>query len=294
MNLLVFAGLPVAADDTLDPSRVGWSDIQVKATKFFLSMTTGISIANIDYASLREILLDPGAGDPIAPGGSNRELVVGIDGLGRHHETRLYLDAATGAAVQRISHDSGGRLRHRIYRFTDAGAYQWSWWPAGAEEKRLPPERWREWSDRPEGMRPYSVEPPGSIITEPAGLLYIIGAAPLSEPGDVYEVMAYMRGNVFPVRIRVIGREDIRVEFDERSAESTLERNGKMSAIKLLIQGEADENGENRFELLGMRGDIVMHIDPETRAPIQLQGKIKIIGQVTMRTRILTRRASGG
>jgi hypothetical protein len=299
-SFVLFAGLPVTADDTLEPSQVGWSAIQVKATKFFLSVTTGISITDINDLSLQEILLEPGQGNPISPGHSNRELIIGINGLGRHHETRLYLISATGAAVQRISHDSGSRLRHRIYRFTDIGAYQRTWWPVGAEEERLPPDRWPEWSERSKGLRPYTVNPAGSIVTEPAGLLYIIGAAPLYEPGDAYEIMAYMRGHVFPVRVEVVSRENINVNFADHKESGLVQLKGKRPAIKLVIAGspdgrgddpeDDDGDGKNRFELLGMRGDITMHIDPDTRAPLQLQGKVKILGKVTMRIQSLTHR----
>jgi hypothetical protein len=294
MLLTFFACIAEAQSETaagrLDASRVGWSAVQIKATKFFISMTAGVSVSEIDAAALRQTLIDPGEGSPTDPGRSTQELVIEINGLGRSHETRLLLNALTGAAVQRTSHDSRGRLRHRIYRFTDAGAWQMSWWPVGAEEERLPPGRWLEWSEQSEGLQPYTIEPVGSIVTEPLGLLYIISAAPLSEPGDRYDTLAYMRGHVFPVHVEVIGRENLRVGFDDHSGQSTVRRKGEQTAIKLSIRGEAGEDGENRFELFGMRGDILMHLDPETRAPLQLKGKIKFLGQVTMRIQSLTHR----
>ena len=51
------------------------------------------------------------------------------------------------------------------------------------------------------------------------------------------------------------------------------------------MRGEAVDDGdsENEFELLGLRGDIDLHIDPETRAPLQIEGRVKIAGHTIMR-----------
>jgi hypothetical protein len=49
-----------------------------------------------------------------------------------------------------------------------------------------------------------------------------------------------------------------------------------------------DGDSDDQFELLGLRGDIDIHIDPVTRAPIQLEGKVKIAGHAVMRLTHLT------
>ena len=53
----------------------------------------------------------------------------------------------------------------------------------------------------------------------------------------------------------------------------------------MLIRGEGVEDGDSddEFELLGLRGDIVLHLDPATRAPLQLEGRVKIAGNAKMR-----------
>ena len=81
--MLTGAPAPGAADTALDPDRIGWSAVQVKATKFFVSMTAGISINPLGMASMQGILIEPGEGRPVAPKGSMRELVIRLRGLGR-------------------------------------------------------------------------------------------------------------------------------------------------------------------------------------------------------------------
>jgi hypothetical protein len=100
---------------------------------------------------------------------------------------------------------------------------------------------------------------------------------------------------VHRVHVEVTTPETIKVDYQERDGESSVERKGKQQVITLLIRGEAldDGDGEDEFELLGLRGDIIMHMDPKTRAPLQLSGKVKIAGQVTLKIKsLIARQAS--
>ena len=42
------------------------------------------------------------------------------------------------------------------------------------------------------------------------------------------------------------------------------------------------ENAEN-FSFLGMHEDIAIHIDPESRIPLQVSGRIPTVGAVTLK-----------
>jgi hypothetical protein len=199
------------------------------------------------------------------------------------------LNAHDGATLQRTSHDSGKRNRHRIYRYTDVGAYQKTWWPVGDAEEDLPTDQWRQWSKYEEGMRPFAEEIHGEIVIDPGALLYIVGTAALNEAGDKVEILAYARSNVHRVTIEVAGLEKIKVNYDQEGGANPGQKKGKIDAVKLLVRGRMVDDGDSddEFELLGLRGDIDIHIDPETRAPIQIEGNVKIAGHAVMRlTRI--------
>ena len=278
-----------AMESSFDPARVGWSEVQFHASLLFFSVDANIALSDRTAAEITDHLIDPGEGVAVTPDDKVQELRFTTAFFGRHTTTDLLINSGTGAALQRTSHDSGKRFRHRIYRFTDTGAYQRTRWPVGKDEEKLPAERWQEWSETDEGLYPYPAAAVGNIVTEPGGLLYIVGAAQLNEPGDKIEILAYVRRHVHRVQIEVTAPESIKVDYREHDGENSVDRKGKQQAMTLMIRGEGldDEDDENEFELLGLRGDIIMHMDPKTRAPLQLNGSVKIAGQVTLRIKKL-------
>ena len=284
----VFAATSHAMD--LNPDRIGWSALQFKASKFLMTIHASVGITTPDPAAAVAQLITAGEGKAVQPHISQKILSLRTEAFGRLSQIDLILNAENGAALQRTSHDSGSRYRHRIYRFTDRGAYQKTRWPIGKAEEKLPADQWPQWSEAKEDLRPYPSSVFGAVITDPSGLLYIVGAAPLDEPGDTFEILTYARKHVHRVQIEVTGMDSIKLNYQFESGAIREKREGKQQAIRLLIRGEGIDDGDSddEFELLGLRGDIVLHMDPTTRAPLQLEGRVKIAGHVTMRLVNLT------
>lgn len=273
-----------AGADELNPDRIGWSALRFQASKLFMSIGVDVTLTTPDCTTVLPRLMEPGEGTAVAPVGAQKVLTIETEAFGRLSQVELIMNAGDGAALQRTSHDSGGRFRHRIYRFTDRGAYQRTRWPVGKDEERLPAERWPEWSEANENLRPYPPAAVAALVTEPSGLLYVIGAAPLDNPGDTFDILAYVRSHVHRVRVAVVGPETIDLKYGYVAGGKIEQRAGPQPAIRMLIRGESiDENSDDEFEMLGLRGDIVLHVDPVTRAPLQLEGRVKIAGHVRMR-----------
>lgn len=269
----------------LDPSLINWSSLRFHASKFFFSINADVELSDISSGDIDGLLTDPGEGEAVAVSGPTKELTFTTQAFGRNTRADVLLNAENGATLQRTSHDSGKRNRHRIYRYTDIGAYQKTWWPVGKEEEQLPTEQWESWSKYEEGMRPFAEEVHGQIVIDPGALLYLVGAAPLREAGDKVEIFAYARKNVHRVQIEVAGIEQIKVNYEQQGGESPGQKKGKVDALKLLVRGQMVDDGDSddQFELLGLRGDIDIHIDPQTRAPLQIEGNVKIAGHAVMR-----------
>lgn len=280
----VVAGTP-ASIGRFDAQRVGWKQLEFTAQKLFLSAIATLSADRRERDSIAAQIIPPGAGKPVAVPAMLTEIRYGASGMGRSAETTLWFDMANGAAVQRMQLDAGERRRHRIYRYTDIGAWHQTRWPANNRERALPPE---QWTDRSEGLRGYPPTAAGLAITDPAALLWLIAASDLEKAGQAMELYTFSRRRVHRVSVEALGVTQAAVEFEMQDGRGAWQRRGKTPALRLRVRGEPLQPGEDsddEFELLGLQGDIELLLDPASRSPLALSGKAKIIGQVTFQLR---------
>ncbi len=271
------------ATPAFDRDRPLWQELDFSASKFLMSATAKVEARIRAAREVAPQLMGTPAGRPLPPGEDVLEMIYTASGLGRESLTTLWADPVTGATLQRTQLDAGER--RRTYRFTDIGAYHYTRWPATPREESLAPE---QWTRRTEGMRPYSDGAEGKPVTEATVLLWMVGAADLSKRGDRLEAFTFSRKRVNRVIVEVTGTRDVQVDFREKDASGEHRHRGALKALELRVRGSpltpsADEDEE--FELLGLRGDLVILLDPKTRAPLELRGHIKYAGQVTVHLR---------
>jgi hypothetical protein len=276
-------------DEPFSADRIAWSSATLKARKLFLAVEVTLGIDVQCASNLVEELIEPGEGKPVDPGPEILDLTLVTDGLGRHTEVSLFLNPVNGAAIQRTSTDSGSKQRFRIYRFTDVGAYHRTRWPLKGETDK-PPE---QWSERTENLRPYPPAIKGQTVTSATGLIYVAAASRLNDPGDQLEILTFARGDAYRVIMEVTPPTEINVNYRETSAADSLDRNENISALRILIRGEPIDgsDSDDEFELLGLKGDIELLLDPESRLPLTLSGKVKIMGHVIFRLKSATLRS---
>jgi hypothetical protein len=249
-----------------------------------MSARANVSAQIVPAATVADQLVATPTGTPVPPGPAVLVMKYGASGFGRDSQTTLYADPVSGGTLQRTQLDGGSRQRLRTYRFTDVGAYHFTRWPISEAEASLPPARWTE---RSEGMRPYPEGAIGDPVTEATVLLWLAAASPLAATGDRMEVLTFSRRNVNRVIVEVVGSRKVDVDFEEQGPAGKRRRDGRIEALLLhlrgapLVPGDDDED----FELLGLRGDLELALDPRTRVPLELRGKVKIAGQVTVRLR---------
>jgi len=120
-------------------------------------------------------------------------------------------------------------------------------------------------------------------------LLWMIGAADLNKTGDRVEAFTFSRRRVSRVVAEVIGTRALTVDFTEKDAAGERRRQGEVKAIRLRVHGApltpSTGDEEDEFELLGLRGDLDIALDPQTRAPLELRGRVKVVGPLTVRLR---------
>jgi len=271
-----------AAAGQFDPARVRWASLEFSASRFMFTARTSIAAQLVPAGTIVTQLRTTPTGRPVMPGAEVVDLVYAMSGFGRESRTELWLDPVTGGTLQRTQHDTGSRPRLRTYRFTDRGAFHFTRWPANRSEQAQTPEHWTHVE---QGMRPYV---PGDIdqpVTEPTALLWLIAAADLARPGDRMEVLAFSRRQVSRVDIDVTGQRTVALNFMEEGPAGARRRDGRMPALVLrLAANPLDAAAEEQdFELFGLHGDLELLLDPQTRAPLELSGRVRIAGQVTVR-----------
>lgn len=274
-----------ASDLTLDPARVGWSEIRMTASKLFLTAQAQVALRTVAGATVRPDLLPVTVAGftPLAPGSDVLEMVYEASGVGQKSTITLLMDPLTGAALQRTQHGQEGKLRLRTYRFGLEGAYQRTRRPANASEESLMPARWTGIS---EDLRTFPQAPGKQPVIEGTGLLYAIAAAPLDKPGDAIELLVFRRHDTQAVRIEVLAPEDLVVTYDELWPRGAVRRSGTIRALRLSLQGLPVSGGnpeDDELEILGLKGRLDLFLDPETRAPLKLSGTVKLLGTVTLR-----------
>lgn len=284
---LAQAGDAMATAPALDPARPGWSEIRMTATKLFLSAEAHLALRMVPATSICSGLLPIPGVATITPGDEVLELVYEASGLGRKSRLTLLMDPVSGAAIQGTHHDLEGKHRYRVWRYGETGAYQRTRWPLNRSEETLPPQNWTKTS---EGSRVYPVDPAGRPVLESTGLLYAIAAAALDKPGDQVELLIFRRRDTQIVHVEVMTPREISVNYAEVWPNGAVQRRGKITPLRLSVRGlpVVDRPGkpasqpDEDFELLGLRGNIELAVDADTRTPLVLSGSAPIFGKVTL------------
>lgn len=283
LQLAPAAGSPVPGlTPPLDPSRVTWTSLTFRASKLGLSTTAKVELGKVPAAraSGEMIVVEDAPGiPPRAP--ETFVSRVRTSFLGRDSLATLWFDPRDGEALQRYQLETGRRHRFKAYRFSHRGVHTLRRYPADGEED-LPHERW---SDRSQRFDPYPEAARNLAVIEPAALFYVLSAADLSSTGDLLKIPAYSRSRVILLEIRVEGLTRLPVDYQRDSGNGDKARvRGDADVLHLTVHPRPWTGAEDAdFELIGLRGDVDVFLDLQTRVPVEVQGKVKIAGRVHIR-----------
>lgn len=190
---------------------------------------------------------------------------------------RVWFDADNGQALLRERTRTGSKGSSKIHRFGTSGASRLRLEPDNSRQAQLPTAQWTK-HDRK--FHPYDMQQAGcQHITVPALLLYSISREPtrtrhcVFHDGALYRVQANARGNAeHAVSYTVQTTGDRRQVRGPRRLERIT-----LDVEPLDRQADVDD-----FELLELRGDLAIHIDPEYRIPVQLSGSRDGLGKITI------------
>lgn len=287
--LLLVAGLPLSsaaepggADAPgLDPERLTWRELSLSASKFGLTSSSVVRIAPVAAQEAERELLPAGQGTPLQPDGAVLEVELETRFLGRVNLVRAWFDPRRATAFQRIRLDSGRRRGYKASRFTREGLLS----RRRSPRRDQPDEDPDTWEPGAEQLDPYPdwLEPE-EPITLPGVLLYVASVAPLAEDAPGLQIATFASHSVSMVTLVVEGRETIAVDYLERLPDGEERRvEGPVSALRVALRSLAPDDPDGDLGLLGLRGAVRILIDPVARVPLEVRGRVPVVGLVHVR-----------
>jgi hypothetical protein len=283
--LLLAASVPaslLAAPDSpedppLDAARVGWVRIGLEAHKLFIAATTVAEWSVEDTKTVAGRLVESPQGAAIAAGPDLLKVSYDADLPGLHSKTTLWMDPQTGNSLQHEIRESGKRFRERIVRFTDEGAYHRTRRPRPSESASTP----TAWTDESSGFWPYNQRLTGTTVLNSLGLLYFIAGSNLAKTGDQLEILVFQKRQLVRVRLTVDGLHEARVAYRAIGDDGSRSCRGSAEALRIRLTVLPYGTARPDFDFLGLKSDIVVYVEPQSRLPLQIEGRAAIIGRVT-------------
>jgi hypothetical protein len=256
----------------LDPGQVAWKELRFAARKMGISATVDVRI-------------DAG---PASPAGLPGVILDSTSRLpGRTFFAHERLEGSDARARQIVDTEVGARNHRKTYTLAGRGFLLDLLEPASHAERALPPEAWtrqaRTFTVYPKPL------PAGAAITGPAGLLYVASAARLAEPGDSLTVYVLVQTQVERVTVRVEGVEPVSLDIQEDSGGAVSAVKEPLAALRMVARSQPlDATAASAFRIFGLEGDVEILWDPGRRIPVELAGKVRLLGHVEVRLASVT------
>ena len=282
--------LSPANDGKPEPQRALWKNLSFRGSHFLGTAETLVSLAAIPAADARKQLISIPEGNLLETSASP-VMVIDVQskadplfGSDEFTVSRSWFLSQKGIALQRIRSRRGDDIWQNTYRFAQSGVYRIRKKPGRADEQQLEP---AQWTRVKESFFPY--QPAGAeskIVMEPTGLLYLASNLDMRSPKGPRSLYVFDRKQLHEVTVQVNERRHLKVSYIEKDSQKEIKREGMVDAVKISFkpralapQGEQPEE----FSFMGLKGDFEIYIDPASRLPVQVSGKVAGIGKIHIR-----------
>jgi len=287
--LLLSSGSAIPCDHcgrgvALDSSGIGWQQVELRARKFLVTAKSVVEWSVLDVSSAKIGWIDADGldgveGELVEPGAQILRLNYSSKLIGKPVESVLWMDPGDGAILQYSVHDNRRHPKHRIYRFTNRGAFQRTWRPEKNEKKLA----WPEWSEQYGDFRPFPDEVYDRVITDSLGIIYIIAASDLGRGGDRLEVLAFGSREVSRGIFTAEEMVDIDADFVVEGPLGERRCKGKTQVLRIGVEIETVGNTDEPDS--GILSEIEIYLDLRSRLPLRISARAKYVGRVTIKTR---------
>jgi len=253
-----------------------WKALHYRLSLLFVSAEADITIRQASNQELQKNLLNPpGVALKIADQ-PLYQLSITTDNLGRKSDTQVWY-SGDFKMIQLSRFDSGKRYRRKVFRYLPDGF--WSYQRSPKNDDEIEDEsRWSVEETK-------SVQKPAELksveVIEDSLLFHLVSVLPLRKKGDSYQYYSYINDAVFLNRLQVVGKKDVDVDFVEKFPDHDKWREGETELVHIKVHATAvDAKNQEDFEIMGLKGDLSLFVDPNTGVLVQLSGHVDYLGQV--------------
>ena len=210
-----------------------------------------------------------------APGAALFELTVAADIVGRKSEEQMFFEPASGRVLQRTKVKLGDDPYRKSYRF---GREALEWTRSAPHNRAETASGENAWTKIENLSAAYPAGAVCRVYSEPVLLLFLAATHDWQAEKKL-ELCFFASKHWSRVEATSSGREAFRASF---------ERNGQPQEVKeaevivLKAFDASPEAGGDPFELMGLRGDIRIYLEPESGLPLAIRGEMPWVGEVTV------------
>ncbi len=259
-----------------EPEKVGWTRLELTASAWGIKARTQVELA----LGQEEASSDTATPSDAEPPGPGAVLTLESRFLGLATHEKICFNPVSGTASSSRRSYSGRKHYAKDYAFDGEGVRIRRSAPAEGEDVEAP-ESWSRVAESAAAL-PVAVE---RGRNQANALLYLLSASTLSERGDEIRLPLYSGDGWLWVTARVSGLARIRVRYREVRGEESRERDEILDALVIQLRGKsmhADDEAEP-MEMMGLEGDLRVYLDTESRVPLRISGKAKVVGKLDIK-----------
>ncbi len=292
---LVWHSIPVKGNTAfafeVDEEKILWDHLSYRAKSIFGKVSTEVHFVAVPVEETAALLIKDPAGVALQPAGetiftltvvSNINPLFGSDEI---LKTKSWFDPNGAGALQRVRLRQGQDKWHKSYRFTKKGVFRLRKEPKDSREEDW---SWYQWTKTKASFYPFDAAGMGCFdVLEPSGLLMIASVLELLETDTPLHLCVFNKKQLHQVKVSVNGPRRLKLNYLEISMTKQTRRNRSVDAIKISFQPrplnlKKNEEPED-FSFLGLKGDFDIYVDPDSRLPVQVSGKISTVGKLDIR-----------
>jgi hypothetical protein len=280
------AGPP--ATPALTADRVAWSSVELYGSRLGNSVTVTIELARLPAAGIDKGFLPSPQGRPYAASGPEVMLIevrTRIEPLALSPvtlESRVWFAPREALPLQRFRSRRGEADFDQSFRFTHEGVFRRQLEPRTPAETPLPAARWTKTDES------FYAYPGGPAPTETSLLIYILSAADFAAGGEPLVLNVFNRRQFHQVALRADPARSLPADLTVRKPGSEAQVQRTVTAVPVRLESrplDPQAREKEDFSFLGLKNDIVLFIEKDSRLPVQVNGMIPGVGHVELRAR---------